>query len=68
VSSRHLESVEDVLVLIGRASQTARDAGEQLAAEGAEADLLAALEAADRKLTAAQAALMRSAYFGREAA
>ena len=55
-------------MLIGRASQTARDAGEQLAADGAEAALLAALEAADRELTAAQAALMRSAYFGREAA
>jgi hypothetical protein len=68
VTPRHLESVEDVLVLIGRASQTAREAGEQLAADGAERRLLAALEAADRELTAAQAALMRSVFFGREAA
>lgn len=68
MSSRHLESVEDVLVLIGRASQTARDAGEQLAAEGAERKLLEALEAADRELTRAQAALMRSAYFGADGA
>ena len=68
MTPRHLESVEDVLVLIGRASQTAREAGEQLAADGAERRLLAALEAADRELTAAQAALMRSVFFGREAA
>ena len=68
MTANHLESVEDVLVLIGRASQVAREAGEQLAAEGAEARLLQALEAADRELTAAQAALMRSAYFSREAA
>ena len=64
----HLESVEDVLLLIGRASHSAREAREELEAEGAEARLLRALEAADRELTAAQAALMRSAYFGREAA
>lgn len=68
MTPNHLESVEDVLLLIGRASQTAREASEQLAAEGAEKSLLQALEAADRELTAAQAALMRSAYFGREAA
>jgi hypothetical protein len=66
--SRHLESVEDVLLLIGRASQTAREASEQLAAEGAENRLLQALEAADRELTAAQLALMRSVYLNREAA
>jgi hypothetical protein len=66
--SRHLESVEDVLLLIGRASQTAREASEQLAAEGAEDRLLQALEAADRELTAAQLALMRSVYLNREAA
>ena len=68
VTPDHLESVEDVLLLMGRASQTARDAGEQLAADGAEPTLLQALEAADRELTRAQAALMRSAFFGREAA
>jgi hypothetical protein len=66
--TRHLESVEDVLLLIGRASQTAREASEQLAAEGAEDRLLQALEAADRELTAAQVGLMRSVFFGREAA
>jgi hypothetical protein len=68
VTPRHVESVEDVLVLIGRASQTAREASEQLAAEGAEDSLLQALEAADRELTAAQLALMRSVYLNREAA
>jgi len=68
VTPGHLESVEDVLLLIGRASQGARQAGEQLAAEGAQAALVRALEAADRELTAAQAALMRSAYFSREQA
>jgi hypothetical protein len=68
VTPGHLESVEDVLLLIGRASQTAREASEQLAAEGAEGRLLEALEAADRELTAAQLALMRSVYLNREAA
>jgi hypothetical protein len=68
VTPGHLESVEDVLLLIGRASQTAREASEQLAAEGAEDRLLEALEAADRELTAAQLALMRSVYLNREAA
>jgi hypothetical protein len=68
VTQGHIESVEDVLLLIGRASQTAREASEQLAAEGAEDSLLQALEAADRELTAAQLALMRSVYLNREAA
>jgi len=68
VTPGHLESVEDVLLLIGRASQTAREASEQLAAEGAEDRLLEALEAADRELSAAQLALMRSVYLNREAA
>jgi len=68
VTHSHLESVEDVLLLMGRASQTAREASEQLAAEGAEDRLLQALEAADRELTAAQLALMRSVYLNREAA
>jgi hypothetical protein len=68
VTPRHHESVEDVLLLMGRASQTAREASEQLAAEGAEDSVLQALEAADRELTAAQLALMRSVYLNREAA
>jgi NAD(P)-dependent dehydrogenase (short-subunit alcohol dehydrogenase family) len=68
VTSGHLESVEDVLLLIGRASQGARETAEQLAADGAQTALVRALAAADRELSAAQAALMRSAYFSREEA
>ncbi|MEX2211615.1 MAG: hypothetical protein WD689_07615 [Gaiellaceae bacterium] len=64
MQSAHLEELDRVLLYMSEACQRAAQVAQTLEREGADPDLLEAVEDAERDLSSAYLRLMRRAYFG----
>lgn len=64
MSAAHYETIDSVLLLLSEARERAEGAARAIAQSGGEANLVDALQTADRDLLALHKRLMDSAYFG----
>lgn len=64
MSAAHYETIDSVLLLLSEARERAEGAARAVAESGGQANLVEALETADRELLALHRRLMDGAYFG----